>query len=548
MLCTIVRLLAAVVFCVAAASIPAHAATTFYLSPTGSDSNACTIGSPCLTPASGAHAKPACGDTVILLSSTSYNGTNFGFGNWGTVDPLGCTLPNPIPVRVTCQVAFSCTITANAAQFSGSITIDRSYYQIDGMVFTKGGSATDGACVYMQPSAANMIHHLYFFNNVSNACGSGGYQSLPYSGGGPYSPDYFAIVGNIIDNATQGTSVCGTGISNIGLAAFDKLLGTHIYIAGNFTNNNVEGSGCAGGGNTDGEGIQMDLADGSYSATATAYTGQIVIENNLSVGNGGAGFIFNRHREGNIIVVNNTAYGNNTDPNRAGFFVGEFQMQTTSNEQFYNNIGQATVSGCCSSGQFTGTISGGTTLTTSGTTNIVQVGQTFTGAGVTAGSVLVSGGPTTWVISPSQGNVGPEAMHTLMINYGLLVDTIDASDVVDGNWWVNTANTAQSANYNKPGGFVAGSRNVVGISPAFANPFIPASPGNCAGMGTTVACMRANANGDVIAGFIPTAPGAIGMGYQAPLAVNPVSAVGDGLFPAWMCGATLPTGLISKHC
>lgn len=59
-------------------------------------------------------------------------------------------------------------------------------------------------------------------------------------------------------------------------------------------------------------------------------------------------------------------------------------------------------------GKFTGTISG-TTLTISGASGFVFPNQTISGAGVTAGTRIVSGSGTTWVVDTSQ-TVGPVAM------------------------------------------------------------------------------------------------------------------------------------------
>ena len=57
---------------------------------------------------------------------------------------------------------------------------------------------------------------------------------------------------------------------------------------------------------------------------------------------------------------------------------------------------------------FTGSISG-TTLTVSSVTGTVQVGQTIKGTGVTAGTFIVSGSGTSWVVNNSQ-TVSSEAM------------------------------------------------------------------------------------------------------------------------------------------
>lgn len=63
----------------------------------------------------------------------------------------------------------------------------------------------------------------------------------------------------------------------------------------------------------------------------------------------------------------------------------------------------------CEPASFTGTISG-TALTVSGVTGTIKIGQNIvSGGGVTAGTFIVSGSGTSWVVNNSQ-SVGPEAM------------------------------------------------------------------------------------------------------------------------------------------
>jgi hypothetical protein len=65
----------------------------------------------------------------------------------------------------------------------------------------------------------------------------------------------------------------------------------------------------------------------------------------------------------------------------------------------------------CASSQFTGTIAG-TTLTSSAVVNGPIAAGNLAGPGVTAGSTIVSGGPTSWVISPSQTVSSPVTMYS----------------------------------------------------------------------------------------------------------------------------------------
>jgi hypothetical protein len=67
----------------------------------------------------------------------------------------------------------------------------------------------------------------------------------------------------------------------------------------------------------------------------------------------------------------------------------------------------------CVTAQFTGQISSGTSLATSSVVNGPIASSTnLAGPGVMANTTIVSGSGSSWTISPSQGNVGPETMYS----------------------------------------------------------------------------------------------------------------------------------------
>lgn len=89
---------------------------------------------------------------------------------------------------------------------------------------------------------------------------------------------------------------------------------------------------------------------------------------------------------------------------------------------------------------FTGTISGGTTLTVSGVTGDgLQIGQHCFGPGTSQApwTTITGGSGTTWTISPSQGNIGPEAM-SCGFSFG--------TNITDGSvTWQLAANTTHDS-------------------------------------------------------------------------------------------------------
>lgn len=75
-------------------------------------------------------------------------------------------------------------------------------------------------------------------------------------------------------------------------------------------------------------------------------------------------------------------------------------------------------------------------------------------------------------------------------------------------------------------------------NPSLSSPTEPSAP-SCGSFSTTTACMAT-----VIANFKPTVTAAQPFGYQTPSTV----AVVDALFPKWLCGANLPSGLVTPGC
>jgi hypothetical protein len=87
-------------------------------------------------------------------------------------------------------------------------------------------------------------------------------------------------------------------------------------------------------------------------------------------------------------------------------------------------------------------------------------------------------------------------------------------------------------------GFSLGPNNLFGTNPVFANAAIPGTP-SCGSSASAVACMTT-----VIANFTPTASSALGYGYQSPSSTS----VYNPFFPQWLCGANLPSGLVTMGC
>ena len=453
-------------------------ATTYYLNTAGgggSDSNnGLSTGAPWLTPN---HALN-CGDTITAAAGT-YANANFITGNWGTVT---CPANNNVAWLI-CATFDACKINTSSAG-QGGMWIDTSYWGIQGWEVTVTGGPYAG-CFVAKPASGSPveIHHIIFANDVANGCTGGG----PGSGNASTtaSVDYLAIVGNIAYNAVAGNGECYQGISIYQPIASDTLPGTHIYIAGNFSWDNVEPDPCAGGTPTDGEGIALDTLNGLQGGLP-AYAQQVVVDNNIAVFNGSNGVALtgSGNSLAHVYLRNNTTYGNMTD----------------ANQNVASGCGQINLSG----------------YPDSSTTYAVSFTLAYANLAVPSGST-----------EPACGS-NPA--------YAFTVYNGNGTDFVYNNLGYSAAgnNTLITGST----GFAYGPNNTFGVNPSFANPVNPPAP-SCGSSTSVPNCMAT-----VIANFKPTNTAAKSSGYQIPSTVSRY----DPLFPQWLCNVNLPAGLVTPGC
>lgn len=306
---------------------------TYYLAANGSDSNnGLSSSAPWLTPNHSLN----CGDVIIAAPSTSYSASNFYTGKWGTVN---CPAGNNV-AWLTCATFDACKISTSSNQ---GMWVDKSYWGVQGWEITTSASDLYGTCFIAQPNWTNPveIHHIIFANDVANGCSQAGFAVTP-NVSSRNGVDYFAVVGSIAYNASEGSGTCASGISIWEPVQSDTQPGTHIYVAGNFSYGNLEPSECAGTSPTDGEGIIFDTFDGTQSGFTTPYAAQAVAYNNIVVNNGGKGVEVYNNAAGSahstIYLNNNTSWGNLTDPNQSWLGCGEIIVNVASDTHVYGNL------------------------------------------------------------------------------------------------------------------------------------------------------------------------------------------------------------------
>jgi hypothetical protein len=447
-----------------------------------------------------------CGDVIIAAAGT-YSAGQFGVGSWGTV---GSCPSSSGGIGGAGGIYFATVLCAGPKLTSCNVNggsneafrIDQSNWAAEGFYGTQLASA-NGGCYSATSETAATLHHIAFINDVAVNCALAGFDSYSWNGltGGV---DQQAVVGTITFNgapSTNGSGLCGSGISLIPVNGPDTSAGTHVFVAGSFAYKNVNapvGAGC----NTDGEGLIFD-SWGIFS-----YRNQAVVEQNAFWANGSAGFEAfpqgNRSSqdEAPIVVFNNTTYGNYRDPKNPGggeLLFNQIYPTGTGSYTITNNIFEATVGSAGNNGS-----------------------TTVRGAEIdclnSCAQVVISGNYIWNSNPPTTTSTGGENTHAWINN------------VDSGAAWPWGTNT-----YNDPG---------------LANPgaLLSAAP-DCSSYATTTACMSGLG---VVADLMPSG-GAVGKGYQLPAACT-----ADAFYPTWLKGVvylswdgsslTESGGLITKPC
>lgn|GEM_PF-2080636 len=230
-------------------SVPFVALHTYYMSPTGSDSNnGLTAATAWATPSHAIN----CGD-VIIAAPGSYGPFQ---GNWGTVG--GCPSTSGgidgkggiYFATLLCGGSYvgACYITTKAPTSGNTETfqVTASNWAIEGWYVNTsahGRAFETYACSY----SGGMKHHVAFINDISannlvgmgtNECGQNvGSKSVP----SPVGTDYVAVVGMIAQNSAQ-DPICVAAIDIVGPGVLDTKAGTHYFVSGNFSYANANPS------------------------------------------------------------------------------------------------------------------------------------------------------------------------------------------------------------------------------------------------------------------------------------------------------------------
>lgn len=492
-------------------STPFTALTTYFISPTGNDTNnGLTTSAPFLT----MNHPFNCGDLIIAQTGTY----NQDFATWGAVSNCPSTTGGIDGAGgiyfavVTCSGNLqTCNINCSTAMCNGAgngpsagMNVENNNFAIEGFAVNGNGAGSLGFMADACLNGTQLLHHVAFINDIAYNAGVGfGANDCSLNNNVPGNgPDYWAAVGNMAQNANL-IAICSAAIVNVGPANFDSNAGVHVYVAGNFAIANNNNPSCTA---SDGEGIMFDTWD------AHGYIAKGVIENNIVYSSSWVGiqvFMQAFHSSSVVIDINhNTLYNNMQCPHFMPGSSGDINLQLDSNFPWtistYNNISQTT----------TATQKYGATCASTATDHSYSMLTSAAGVATT----ITTGG----------------------------------SGLQNIFWGI--AGTCDSALCDAGNNVIAYNSGVLGTN-TYANPTYTnttdlltnwVSAPSCSAFASVARCMGWNGSGvnanSVISDLVPTAGGTSGDGYQTP--TNNVS---NSKFPTWLKGVVCvrPSGYVN---
>jgi serralysin len=298
---------------------------SFYVSTTGSDSNAGTSARPFKTINHALGLSYLTGGDCVVVLPGIYDEAVF-LRKSGTNDsPTGY-------VALVSQVPRAARIRASVKSDSTGIYIGAMgadhHIIVDGFTVSGGKNLNWREGIFILQS-----HHIMILNNHVHHVQRGGIE-------GVYS-DHITIDRNIIHDTSKESPYNNqtSGISLYQARAVDDAPGWHNIITRNISFNSMRGD-TGTRDHSDGNGIIIDdFRNTQGGSTAGVFRYPTLVENNLAFNNGGSGIhaFFSDH----VTVINNTVFNNNLDPMNPGTYRGNLSNAIGSDNTWVNNISVA---------------------------------------------------------------------------------------------------------------------------------------------------------------------------------------------------------------
>lgn len=307
-------------------SFSAPSGRSFYVSPSGRDTNTGTLEAPfgSISRVFTAVDDLGANDNVIVMP---------GVYSEQVVVSKGGDASGFLTLRS--QVPHTAKIRSPVDSYS-AVNIISSYVIFEGFDVQAGGSGHGIEATYIDGDTANSgPHHIKIIDNVSHQnAGSG--IGLAY--GDFYTIERNVCYGNCATNHYQGSGISIYSARSVPGSSepFRNFIRRNLC----FDNMEIKLPGDPEPPHSDGNGIIIDDLTNSQSGyRAGIYPFRTLVENNVCYRNGGRGvhvFLSN-----NVTVLNNTSYHNNRDRLNPGTWRGELSNVGSSNTIWANNIGVA---------------------------------------------------------------------------------------------------------------------------------------------------------------------------------------------------------------
>ncbi len=320
-------------------NVPEGSGRTFYFSPSGSDANTTAQAQNPNTPWQIPYNHNGVWQPGDVISISGAYSVSTGFALYGSGTSAAY-------IEILCQVGSSVTVTGSPSTGQNAITIyNGAYWHVKGC---NTSSSQASAMAIGSGASTAAVHHVIFEGNTAHDSACAGLGVAGNSNSTGSAMDYVAFVGNVVYGNAKTSGYHCSGISIYEPHVLDSVASTHIAILGNVAYDNYDClSVCSGP--TDGNGVIIDDLNDTQSAPHVVYTADVLVAGNLSVNNGGRGIhVF---LSSNVLVENNTAWGNMRDPRICGTSAVTYEIgaSQSSNSRFYQNVAQATTANNCPS-------------------------------------------------------------------------------------------------------------------------------------------------------------------------------------------------------
>jgi parallel beta-helix repeat protein len=285
---------------------------TYYVSPTGSDSNPCTQTSPCATPDYAVNNKVAAGDRVQVAAGTyDYGYRSAQFTKSGAAGKY---------ITVTCATRSACRIQNSVRSNQTVIEIDSNYFIFDGFEVTNTSAAGNNLGLYVTSSFVNITHNK--IHHIEVDCSSAGGGGIVTTSRTPVHD--LTMDSNLIYDIgwpDGGSPKCpSTTVQTDGILS--ETPGANIVITNNIVYHVSGGWGIGAGGSPGQPNAPIIISNNlvfsnsnggiviTYTGDYSTVTNNIVLDNGVVRGKCGINTSIDGYPDSHILEANNDVYGN----------------------------------------------------------------------------------------------------------------------------------------------------------------------------------------------------------------------------------------------